>query len=214
MSGGGHSVGGAEVPWVLDCSLNGKEECDPPPRLRRFVVCVGWAPGVTGCYSDPTLNWKGSGATTSATYFGNNPGSGERFSSPGPGGATPFRFPLEAQPLLPPPLTLFKGKLSFAQVAIGWKIQGKSRLCRFASEVVLQGDDKLKCGEHLFIPFLGFRRRLHPPPRPRRHTAGGGIAHPLRSSGSSRPLGSDGFPPGRSSQVRGRIPFPTQTLLP
>lgn len=37
MSGRGHGVGGAEVPWVLDCSLNGKEECDPPPR---FVVCV------------------------------------------------------------------------------------------------------------------------------------------------------------------------------
>lgn len=39
MSGGGHSVGGAEVPWVLDCSLNGKEECDPPPPSPLCCVC-------------------------------------------------------------------------------------------------------------------------------------------------------------------------------
>ena len=153
----------------------GKKSATPHPFPVLLCVCVGWAPGVTDCYSDPTLSWKGSGATTSAAYLGNNPGSGERFASPGRRGATPFRFPLEAQPLLPPPFTLFKGRLSFAQVAIGWKIKGESRLCRLASEVVLQGEDKLKCGEHLFIPFLGFGRRLHPrtPPPPRRHTAGG-----------------------------------------
>ena len=96
LFGRGHSVGGAEVPWVLGCSLSGKEECDPPPHPLCCVCVGGWAPGAAGCGADPTFSRKGSGATTSATYFGNNPESGERFASPGLGGATPFRFPLEA----------------------------------------------------------------------------------------------------------------------
>lgn len=43
MSGRGHSVGGAEVLWVLDCSLNGKEECETPPPA---LLCVCWGGGV------------------------------------------------------------------------------------------------------------------------------------------------------------------------
>lgn len=83
--------------------------------LPTPLCCVGGSWGATGCCSDPALSRKGNGAATSAAYFGDDPGSGEEFASPGLKGATPSHFPLEAQHLLPSP-TPFKGRLSFAQV--------------------------------------------------------------------------------------------------
>lgn len=61
----------------------------------------------------PGLKPKGEWKPLSATYNGEDPGSGERFASPGPEEQSFLTRRGSAFTLLPP---FFKGRLSFAQV--------------------------------------------------------------------------------------------------
>lgn len=81
----------------------------------RSLLCCGLEGGGWGVRSDwlqtaPGLKPKGEWKPLSATYNGEDPGSGERFASPGPEGAAlshPERFSIYS------PATLFQGELEF-----------------------------------------------------------------------------------------------------
>lgn len=102
----------------------GRKVTPPPPRT---LLCGGLRGG-DWLQKAPGLKPKGEWKPLFATYIGDDPGSREKFASPGRESGASFLLPLEAQHELPPPPPFFMERLNFTQVGIGWTFQGGSQL--------------------------------------------------------------------------------------